>query len=392
MSQHAAPAPSHTEAVVRVVDGNQLTPVIDGPAQLAALMALIENARVSLRLYYYIFEADASGTAVREALLDAINRGVTVSLIVDGFGSSAAPAAFFAPLQHAGCDFCRFLPRFGRRYLLRNHQKMAIADDGIAIIGGFNISDDYFRPPEEGGWHDMGLEVKGPAVTWLVDYFEILARWTREDKASIRSLRRILREMSVSGGTLCWLLGGPTRRLSPWARSVKHDLDRARSADMIEAYFSPGNAMLKRLRRIVKRGGRTRLVTAQISDNGATIGAARFLYGGLLRGKVEIYEYRPTKLHMKLIVIDDATYIGSANFDMRSLFLNLELMLRIEDADFAALARTFVDRELADCERITLELHKARAGFINRLKWALSYLVVGVADYTVTRRLNFGLD
>uniref|UniRef100_UPI00338E79BF phospholipase D-like domain-containing protein n=1 Tax=Sphingomonas sp. TaxID=28214 RepID=UPI00338E79BF len=84
--------------------------------------------------------------------------------------------------------------------------------------------------------------------------------------------------------------------------------------------------------------------------------------------------------------------IGSANFDMRSLFLNLELMLRIDDPAFAARMRAFFETELADCERITPELHKANAGFLNRLKWALSYLVVGVADYTVTRRLNFGLD
>ena len=380
------------DQIVHMVDGAQLRLIGDGMARLEALLRLIEGARTSLRLYYYIFEGDGSGTTVREALLDAINRGVSVSLIVDGFGSSNAPDSFFKPLRDAGCSFCRFMPRFGRRYLLRNHQKMAIADGDSAIIGGFNISDDYFRAPEQGGWHDLGLQVSGEPVAWLVDYFEALNRWTHSERASMRSLRRILREMAVSGGKLCWLLGGPTRRLSPWARSVKHDLDHARQADMIEAYFSPGNAMLKRIKRVARRGGTARIVTAKHSDNGATIGAARFLYGGLLRRKVQIYEYRPAKLHMKLIVIDDATYIGSANFDMRSLFLNLELMLRIDDAVFAADMRAFFARELEDCERITPALHKSRAGLLNRIKWALSYLVVGVADYTVTRRLNFGLD
>jgi cardiolipin synthase len=387
----AARAPSTIEHVP-ALDGNRLELAIDGPAIWAALIRLIESAEHSLKLYYYIFQPDESGRKVREALLAAIDRGVSVSLFVDGFGSSDTPESFLTPLMEAGCDCCRFMPRFGRRYLLRNHQKMAIADGRRAIIGGFNIADDYFLPIEQGGWHDMGLEIDGHAVHWLSRYFDALLIWARHERPSLRRLRKLLRAMHHRGGRLHWLLGGPTRRLSAWARAVKRDLEHAGSADMIEAYFSPGRSMLKRIKRIVKRGGRSRIVTAQRSDNGATVGAARFLYGGLLRRDVQVYEYLPARLHMKLIVIDDITYIGSANFDMRSLFLNLELMLRIDDADFAARMRAFFETELADCERITPELHRARAGFLNRLKWALSYLVVGVADYTVTRRLNFGLD
>lgn len=375
------------------VDGNRLSLVVEGPERLAALLALIQGARHSLRLYYYIFEDDVSGTAVREALLDAINRGVAVKLIVDGFGSGDTAAGFFAPLEAAGCAFCRFLPRYGRRYLLRNHQKIAIADEGTAIIGGFNIADDYFAPREAGKWHDLGLRVKGPAVDWLVRYFDTLDQWVNSDKPSWRALRRMLENaLPPRQGALRWLLGGPTRRLNPWTRTVKHDLERAQRADMIAAYFSPGRSMLKRIRGVARRGGNARLITAQTSDNAATVGAARLLYSGLLKRGVEVYEYVPGLLHMKLIVIDDATYIGSANFDMRSLFLNMELMLRIEDADFARRMRGFFTEELKDCERITPEIHNARATPLTRLRWALSYFVVSVMDYTVTRRLNFGLD
>ena len=78
------------------------------------------------------------------------------------------------------------------------------------------------------------------------------------------------------------------------------------------------------------------------SDNPATIGASRLLYGFLLRRSADIWEYRPCKLHMKLIVIDDVTYIGTANFDMRSLFINVELMVRITDAAFAQRMRDFI--------------------------------------------------
>jgi cardiolipin synthase len=163
---------------------------------------------------------------------------------------------------------------------------------------------------------------------------------------------------------------------------------------MIEAYFSPGQGMLKRIGAIAARaeggaGEGARLVMPARSDNGATVGAARLLYGPLLKRGVEIFEYQPCKLHMKLIVIDDAVYIGSANFDMRSLFLNLELMLRVEDADFARRMIAFVDRRVADSREITQAVQRQRRNPLTLAKWWISYLLVGVLDYTVTRRLNF---
>src|SRR3546814_7528806 len=107
---------------------------------------------------------------------------------------------------------------------------------------------------------------------------------------------------------------------------------------MAMAYFSPGQGMLRRLGRVARRG-HARFVMAGKSDNAATVGASRLLYGYLLRKQADVWEYRPCKLHMKLIVVDDVTYIGSANFDARSLFLNVEMMVWIADAEFATRMR-----------------------------------------------------
>src|SRR5581483_10956132 len=92
-----------------------------------ALLRLIDDARLSLRLAYYIFAADEIGHAVRDALLAALDRGVSVSLLIDGFGSGTTPDSFFQPLVEAGAAFCRFHPRYGRRYFFRNHQKLIVA-------------------------------------------------------------------------------------------------------------------------------------------------------------------------------------------------------------------------------------------------------------------------
>jgi len=374
------------------VDGNRLLLLDRGQARLDALLELIDDAQVSLRLLYYIFADDHSGKQVRDALVAARARGVTVALLVDGFGSDSASEAFFEPLVAAGADFCRYEPRFGRRYLLRNHQKLALADDSRVIIGGFNIEDSYFGIPRGQAWRDLGLLVEGPSAMRLSRYFDALFAWSRQERPRLRDLNRILNRFSEQQGALRWLHGGPTRRLSPWARAVKHDMASARRFDMIAAYFAPNGGMLRRIGRIVRRGGQSRIVTAAKSDNGATIGAARHCYARLLRRDVEIHEYQPTKLHMKLLVIDGVTYIGSANFDMRSLFLNLELMLRIEDADFADRMRGFFENELEDCVRVTPTLYREYSSPLRRLLWGLCYFVVSVVDYGVSRRLNFGIQ
>lgn len=373
------------------VDGHRLTFLSEGAERFDALIALIEGARDSLRVLFYIFEGDAAGTRVRDALLVAEERGVSVSILIDGFGSAAAPADFFAPLGREGSRLCRYAPNWGRRYLIRNHQKLVIADDARILVGGFNVADDYFGSVESGAWRDLGLMVEGPAAARMAGYFDALISWARGEKAPIRALRAILRRFTESSGRLQWQLGGPTRELSWWAKSLCKDMRGARRMDMVAAYFGPNPAMLRRIGDVARRG-RSRLISAAKSDNGATIGAARFTYGRLLRRGVEIYEYQPTKLHTKLVIVDDVVHLGSANFDMRSLYINLEIMLRIDDPAFAAAMREYFDGEVAASERITLALHRYRGTLWKRMVWGASRFIVATMDYNVTRRLNFGLN
>ncbi len=380
------------------IEGNRLSVIESGPDLRAALLALIDGARTSLKLCYYIFESDRSGRLVLARLIRARRRGVAVTLMVDAFGGASARAGFFDSLVRAGGHFGWFGAKRSTRYLIRNHQKIALADDARVLIGGFNVGDPYFgQPAREGAsqdcWADLGLLVEGAQVEAMVRWYSQLWRWTASRKQSFRLLRAMIRHWRPvrhpeRGARFRWLIGGPTRRLSPWAQEVKRDLQSATRLDMVEAYFSPGRGMLRRLGRLARRGT-ARMIFPSKSDNGATVAAARLLYGPLLKRGVGIWEYQPCRLHMKLIVIDDATYIGSANFDMRSLFLNLELMLRIEDAAFADHMRALVSARIGDSEAITPAVHDARRGVLTFITGWISYLLVGVIDYTVTRRLNF---
>ncbi|MEX0342326.1 MAG: phosphatidylserine/phosphatidylglycerophosphate/cardiolipin synthase family protein [Erythrobacter sp.] len=371
--------------------GQSLTFYPAGSDRREALMELVGSARERLDVCFYIFAEDEVSTQLRDALCDAARRGVAVTLIIDSFGASASDK-FLQPIVEAGGRYYRFSPRFGFRYLIRNHQKMVIADGQRALFGGFNIEDDYFAPPERNGWNDLAIGIEGDAVDGLSDWFAKLVAWTDDDHAHFRAIRRAVSDWQwqSSDGKARWLVGGPTRGLSSWARCVTRDLREGERLDIFMAYFSPPYTLLRRIARVARKG-RTRLLMAAKSDNGATLGATRSLYHYLLKRGARIWEFSPCKLHTKLLVLDDAVYLGSANFDMRSLYLNLEIMLRIDDAALAERMREFVSHQIAASQEITPEVHAQRRTLFNRVRWAAGWVLVSVLDYTVTRRLNLGI-
>lgn len=385
----AWPRPSASERISAIVGDNRLVLVESGADRLQVLLDLIDGAADSIRLLFYMFHGDAAGAAVRDALVAAAARGVHVRLLLDGFGCGNADPAFFAPLRAEGGVVCLFHPRYGRRYLVRNHQKLAIADDRRALIGGANIHEEYLTDDGPRHWRDLWLAIDGPAVPAAGEYFDSIYHWSRRPAAKLRQLRRIIHRHTQFRGPVQWKFTAPLAARNPWRSAVGHEIRRARSLDIIAAYFSPPGAILRRIRQVAGRG-RVQIITAAKSDNVATIAAARHTYAGLLRRGVEMYEYRPARLHTKLLIADDTVHIGSANFDFRSFYINLEIMLRVDDAAFAARMRAYFARELEQCERITPALHRQRASLWRRFRWTVSHFLVTTMDYTVTRRLNFG--
>ena len=383
-ADYAEPVPFEAEAA-----GQRLVFYPAGADRRAALFELVESARTRLDVCFYIFAEDGVGAQFRDALAAAARRGVRVTLIVDQFGAGASDD-FLRPLTDAGGVCLRFSAKWTRRYLIRNHQKVVIADGVKAMFGGFNIADAYFAPPEQNGWADLGIVIEGSAVEGLNEWYARLRHWTEREEQHAREIARTVRDWQWQQPGVTWLVGGPTRGLSSWARCVSDDLLSGERLDMFMAYFSPPKRLLRRMGAIAQKGA-TRLVMAGKSDNGATIGASRSLYSYLLSKRAQIWEFAPCKLHTKLIVLDDAVYLGSANFDMRSLYINLELMLKVEDAALADRMRAFVSQQIAASQRITVPLHKRRATLWNRIRWNLSWLLVSVIDYTVTRRLNLGI-
>ena len=382
--------PSMQDPILAEIAGNRIELIESGEARLRQLLELSSSAERSIRMLMYMYNPDSAGELVRDALVAAAGRGVRVRLMIDGFGSAASPE-FFNSLTEAGGELCVFNPSYGRRYLMRNHQKLVVVDERTVIIGGSNIDDSYLddRGPEH--WRDLWLRLDGPEAMAPSRYFDTLFRWSSQGRPKIKYARRRLAEFSEWRGPLQWKFGGPLSLRNSWWRSIGQDIRHGHKLDMIFAYFAPPGAMLRRIGRLGRRG-RVRIITAAKSDNNATIAAARNSYGSLLRRHVEMYEYQPAKLHTKLAIVDDVVHIGSSNFDYRSLYINMEVMLRIKDASFAEAMRGYFDGEIAQSNRITLALHKQRSSLWRRIKWAISHFMVNVMDYTVTRRLNFSTE
>lgn len=356
-----------------------------GSDRLEALIDHIDKAQKTLEVFFYMFQHDGAGRKVRNALVRAAERGVKVHLIIDAFGSDA-PDHFFDPIIEAGGTFEIFSARWNVRYLIRNHQKFAIADNTRVMTGGNNVSDHYFAPPSENGWCDLGVAIEGPVVERFTEWFGLLCEWITGSGSQLRRIRRIVRDWDNSDEPVRLLVGGPLVRRGHWATEFKHDLMRAKRFDTVSAYFSPPRSIRRLMKRAARRG-EGRMIMAGKSDLNGTIDVARLLYKRLLRAGVRIFEFLPSKLHMKLLIVDDVSYFGSANLDKRSVRINVELMVRVEDAALAARLREFVDGLEAASEPITPEWYKREAGFFTRLRWRFFYYLA-LADYRVARGLN----
>jgi cardiolipin synthase A/B len=359
--------------------------------RLASVLQLIAMARATIRMCFYMYANDKTGEEVLSALVAAARRGVRVQLIIDSFGSSDIADSFFDPLVAAGGAYHCFSTRKGAGYFIRNHQKILIIDGTYALTGGFNITDQYFGRKSDESWEDFGVILTGPEVLHLVEYFEQLDSVSQGGRVRFRGIRSVIREWRPGIGEVQWLLGGPSNRLSPWALSFKRSLENGRRFDIASAYFSPSQGIIRRIARVARRNKGSRLILAGKTDNGATIPAARLTYRYLLKRKTHIYEFMPRPLHMKLMAIDDVVYIGSANLDVRSMFINMEIMLRVKDANLAAHVRQLIDGLVTQSEEQTRILLKQRDTLWSRIKAGLAYFLVNSVDYTIGRRINIGL-
>jgi len=356
-----------------------------GDEAFPAMLAAIDGASRLISLEVYIFSDDELGRRFRDALLLASQRGVTVRVLVDGVGSNNLPDDFWLSLKTAGGEARVFNPITLKRFGIRNHRKLLVCDERVAFIGGFNISQEYKGDGVTRGWCDLGLQLEGGLIGELSSSFdEMFALADFRHKRFVRLWRAKHKKIVVAANEHL-LLGGPGRGWNPIRRALHKDMAHARRMQIIQAYFLPTWRIRRALSRAARRGGKVQLLLAGKSDVMLSQLAGRSLYRRLLKSGAQVSEYQPQILHAKLVVIDDAVYVGSANLDPRSLSINYELVIRFQNPQMAAEAREIFSGALQQSQQIDFATWKRSRTFWMKIKERFAHFVLARIDPHVAR-------
>lgn len=357
----------------------------NGSEAFPAMLRAIVEAQHSVRLETYIFSADDLGRRFRDALVQTQQRGVRVRVLVDAVGSYGLSPSFWHPLTNLGGEVRSFNPVTLNRFGIRDHRKLLVCDERVAFIGGFNIAASYDGDGVARGWSDVGLRVESRLAWELAASFEAMfALADFRHKRFIR-FRRTAAKRVVRHAAEQLLLSGPGWGINPIREALHRDLVRARDVRIMVAYFLPAWRLRRDLARVIRRGGRVRLLLAGRSDVTVSQLAARSLYQRLLRSGVEIAEYQPQVLHAKLFVVDHSVYLGSANLDPRSLAINYELMVRFQDEALAMEARLLLDAVAEHGKEVELQAWRKSRSLWQKLKERWAYFLLARMDPYIAR-------
>lgn len=356
-----------------------------GDEVFPAMLDTIAAATGTIRFEFYIYVNDDLGRQFRDALVAARRRGVRVQVLVDSLGSLTLPGNFWHALVEAGGEARWFNPLLLRRFGYRDHRKMLVCDEQIAFVGGFNISAVYQGDGVNSGWRDLGLKCAGSIAQQLAAAFDEMFDRAGLKHKRLSRLRGKTVARQVEAHDCQLLLSGPGRGRNPFTAALHRDLARARDVKIIAAYFLPTWRLRRDLARVVRGGGRVQLILPAKSDVLLSQLAGRSLYRRLLKAGVDVFEYQPQILHAKLILIDDAVYAGSSNLDTRSLRINYELMLRLDNPAAVNEAQDI----FADCARLSrkIELDAWRRGrtWWQRFKERWAYFLLIRIDPLIVR-------
>jgi cardiolipin synthase len=373
-----------SQSAVSIAD-HRFQLLVNGGAAIAAVESLINSARHSVCLEMYIYKGDATGARIRAALLAAVQRRVRVRILLDDFGSAELPKDFFSELVVRGADLRFFNPSRVLRVAFRNHRKLVVADDRQAIVGGFNIGDEYAGDGVDKGWRDLGMQVTGPIVLELEASFDrmFIAAQMNHSAFSLFARRRQAAVLSNDSPEL--LTSGPGFGGASLRRSLYRDLLSACSVDIMTAYFAPTWMLRRRLARAARRG-RVQLILPAKTDVSLLRLAGQHLYSRLLREGAHVFEYQPQILHAKLLILDEVLYIGSCNLDVRSLRLNFELLVRVPDAKIVQQARELFAADTVRSKVVVLEDWEQSSTWWRRFERQVAFWLVTRLDPLLARR------
>ena len=357
--------------------GNRYDVLTNGDQFLPAMLESIDTAKRRISFETYIYDSGAVPDRFTAALEAAARRGVHVTIVIDAVGAASMDNGHIARLTNAGCTVLRFNPP--KWYSLeelnyRTHRKILVVDGEIGFTGGAGVADHWQgRAQDREHWRDTQVRIRGPIARLLEAAF--------------------YENVVESGGTVTPVLDDRPTPMDEEGASVvvrssptggSNDLKRLyllsvasarRTLDIATPYFVTDESTLWALEDAVGRGVRIRLlVEGDITDAMPVKYASRAVYDRLLSLGVRIFEYQPTMMHTKVLVVDGIfSMFGSANFDNRSLELNDELNVAVSSRELAARFQQDFEQDLTNARELRLDEWRQRSMLQKAREWFWSH-------------------
>lgn len=364
---------------------NDIEIITDGEEKFNKLFEDIKNAKYNIHIQYYIIKKDTLGNKLFDLLIQKLNEGVKVYLLYDDIGSRTLNKFTLRKLISAGAKTKSFfkakLSLINLRMNYRNHRKIVIIDNKIAYTGGFNIGDEYIGLNKEmGNWRDTHLRITGEAVALL--NYRFIDDWnsqvSKKNKSELLSLEDsyIITSQSKSYIPIQIVTSGPDEEIDQIKYAYLNMINRAKNFIFIQSpYFIIDESVMDALRIAIFSGIDVRIMIPDRADHLFVRWGNYANVGKLIEAGAKVYEYSNGFLHAKTIIIDDeVTSIGTANFDNRSFKLNFEINTFIYDKIQARKFKHIFLRDIENSHELTKERYRNRSNF-TKLKEALAQLI-----------------
>ncbi|PSW24763.1 cardiolipin synthase [Photobacterium phosphoreum] len=369
--------------------GNHLSLKSSTDEILRALIADINNAQHSIHLEFYIWNPGGLADEVGVALIQAAKRGINIRILLDSAGSMRFFRSHWPKLiRGAGIELVEALAvspfrMFLRRLDLRQHRKIVVIDDNIAYTGSMNLVDPAFFKVDAGvgQWVDVMVRISGPTVSIL----NCIQAWDWEVETGQRFLPplpacKIPTEDKPEYDTVQVIPSGPGMPDDIIHQVLLLSIYQAKKSIVITTpYFVPSEHLLHAMKGAAERNIAVHIVLPKKNDSTMVEWASRSFFSDLLKSGVHIHRFHGGLLHTKSVVIDDShCLIGTVNLDMRSLWLNFEVTMAVDNLEFTHKLSKLQQSYIADSEpvdKVKWEKRSVRNKLVERFFYMFSPLL-----------------
>jgi len=359
--RHLAPLMRYVSRLTHLplLDGNRITPLVTGRQAYDEMLGAIEGASETVGLMTYIFDNDPAGQQFVAALASAARRGVQVRVLIDDVGARYTWPSIKRSLRQHGIRYTTFLPTLipGRLHYanLRSHRKVLVIDGQTGFTGGMNIREGHLcRPEDRHPIRDLHFKLEGPVVSQLAEVFAVDWEFAADER--LDGLGWFPR-LAPAGGSICrGIADGPDSNTGRLVMTILGAIGCARhSVDIVTPYFLPEPPLITALNVAAMRGVAVNIFLPEKGNLRTVQYAATAQLWQVLQRGCRVWLTPPPFDHTKLMLVDGVwSFLGSANWDPRSLRLNFEFNIECYDRDLAAELGAQVHARRAAAREITL--------------------------------------